>query len=63
MINKCPHNTYVACEKKDCSHCGWDPQVAAMRRYEIRKTGAANQRITAHKKSTVIKVGIKREVI
>lgn len=28
---KCNFNDYVECEKKKCSECGWNPEVAPAR--------------------------------
>lgn len=33
---QCPHNEAVACERKKCSSCGWNPAVAKRRAEEIR---------------------------
>ncbi|MGN0998665.1 MAG: hypothetical protein ACI4PO_03860 [Faecousia sp.] len=35
--NKCPHNDGVICypNQKDCSKCGWNPDVAKVRKLRI----------------------------
>lgn len=32
---KCDFNDYVECERKKCSECGWNPEVAKARMKEI----------------------------
>lgn len=34
---QCPHNEAVACERKKCGSCGWNPAVAKARAEEIRR--------------------------
>jgi hypothetical protein len=34
---ECPHNNGVVCTMKNCTSCGWHPNVASVRLDKIRK--------------------------
>ncbi len=36
MERPCDYNDQVVCDKRECYHCGWDPEVAHERLTEYR---------------------------
>jgi hypothetical protein len=36
MERPCDYNDQVVCDKRECYHCGWDPEVAQERLREVR---------------------------
>lgn len=48
---RCPNHMHIHCKTPKCDRCGWDPKVAARRRYELKRTKGFYQRIdSANKK-------------